>query len=51
MHYRCDHCTVDLGPVIDGEPQPQCADHPAGSVSIVNTSSDEIPAVVDHGNP
>jgi hypothetical protein len=32
MRLICQHCSADLGPVIDGEPQPTCPDHPNGSV-------------------
>ena len=27
---RCAHCLKDLGPVIDGEPEPKCDDHMDG---------------------
>jgi len=42
MRYRCGHCMVDLGAVTDGEPQPQCVDHPGGQVEPVRESSDDI---------
>lgn len=33
--YRCEHCNQPLGPVVDGEPEPTCPDHPNGLVSVV----------------
>lgn len=28
--YVCAHCYTVLGPVIEGEPEPVCPDHPDG---------------------
>jgi len=39
--YRCVHCLADLGPVIDGEPQPACVDHPDGAVDIIQVVDDD----------
>jgi hypothetical protein len=39
--YRCGHCQADLGPVLDGEPEPACVDHPQGQVVAVEVDSDD----------
>jgi hypothetical protein len=31
MRLVCGHCGADLGPVVDGEPEPTCPDHPDGT--------------------
>lgn len=40
LRFRCVHCLADLGPVVEGEPQPECPDHPAGQVDIVEDRPD-----------
>lgn len=35
QQYRCAHCLANLGPVVDGEPVPECVDHPSGQVDVI----------------
>ena len=35
MDYICEHCLANLGPAVEGEPQPHCDVHESGMVRLV----------------
>lgn len=41
MEYRCAHCGRELGPVVEGEPEPVCPDHPECVVEVFDNADPE----------